>query len=145
MRLRHVALFFALAVLLFILFAEIAAQGTTVKGARLLQVAASSGQEMYIAYCAECHGRDGKGGKAHAATYGPAAPDLTILSRANHGRFPIGAVRSAIRGESHGSAYRPGEMPPWGHLFQYLGSGSRLEVDVRIGRLADYLQTLQEK
>jgi len=36
-------------------------------------------------------------------------------------------------------------MPPWGVLFQYVGGGSKAEVEVRINKLADFIRTLQEK
>lgn len=102
---------------------------------------ATSGEEMYAWYCAECHGRDGSGFiKARQP-----APNLTTLAKKNNGRFPNALVRDAIRGEYHGAAYGPGEMPPWGVLFQYVGGGSKGEIEVRINKLTDFLKTLQQK
>jgi mono/diheme cytochrome c family protein len=58
----------------------------------------SSGKEMYNAYCASCHGADGKGD-------GPAAPalkapptNLTTLAAKNGGAFPAAHVapRAAV-------------------------------------------------
>ena len=56
-------------------------QKPVVKQAPIKQTSAASGKEMYIQYCAPCHGADGKGN-------GPAAPamkappsDLTQLSK----------------------------------------------------------------
>jgi mono/diheme cytochrome c family protein len=144
MRVRNLALFFALFLLLFLLFAELAAKARSSDKYPLV-AASASGEEMYMAYCAECHGRDGRGGRATAVTLGTAAPDLTVLSRKNHGRYPYAVVKDAIRGEDHRAVYGPGGMPPWGFLFRYSGSGSRMEVETRINRLSEYLRSLQEK
>jgi mono/diheme cytochrome c family protein len=146
MRLRNLALFFGLFLLLFLVFAQLIAKSRSpLDKFPPLPTASASGQEMYMAYCAECHGRDGKGGRSPAVTFGAAAPSLTTLSKMNHGRFPYGVVKDAIRGDYHGDIYGPGEMPPWGFLFRYVGGGSDLEVQMRINRLTEYLRSLQEK
>jgi len=145
MRFRNLALFFVLFLLLFLVFAQLVAKARSPLD-RLppLPTASSSGQEMYIAYCAECHGREAKGGRSPAVTFGAVAPDLTLLGK-NQGRFPYAVVKDAIHGDYHSAAYGAGEMPPWGFLFRYVGGGSSLEVDMRINRLTEYLRTLQEK
>ena len=142
MRVRNVVLFFALFLLLFLIFAQLAAKAHPRFDPRF-PIGISSGEEMYMSYCAECHGRDGKGGRP-SAIFGAPVPDLTTLAKRNQGRFPYGVVRDAIRGEEHRGAYGPGTMPPWGYLFRYVGGGSRLEVETRINRLADYIRSLQE-
>ena len=67
MRFRNLALFFVLFLLLFLVFAQLVAKARSPLD-RLppLPTASSSGQEMYIAYCAECHGREAKGGRSPA-------------------------------------------------------------------------------
>jgi mono/diheme cytochrome c family protein len=146
MRSRNVVLFFALFLLLFLIFAQLAAKARSpLDRFPVMTAAAGTGEEMYVAYCAECHGRDGKGGRPTAVTLGAVAPDLTTLSKKNDGRFPYAAVKDAIRGEDHEELYGAAQMPPWGFLFRYVGSGSRLEVEMRINRLAEYLRSLQEK
>lgn len=146
MRFRNLALFFVLFLLLFFIFAELAAKARSpYDNHPVLPTATASGEEMYITYCAECHGRDAKGGPARTEAFGTAAPSLVTLSKNNQGRFPYAIVRDAIRGDEHGAIYGAGEMPPWGFLFRYVGSGSRMEVDMRINRLTEYLRSLQEK
>lgn len=142
MRFRNLALFFVLFLLLFLIFTQLAAKA----GPRFdpnSPIVTVSGQEMYVAYCGECHGRDGTGGRP-AAAFGVAVPNLTTLSKRNNGRFPYGVVRDAIRGEEHSGVYGPA-MPSWGFLFKYVGGGSRLEVETRINRLSEYLASLQQK
>jgi len=146
MRLRNLALFFVLFLLLFLVFAQTTATARSpLDKFPPLPSTSASGQEMYAAYCAECHGRDAQGGRSPVGKFGPAVPSLTTLSKKNHGRFPYGVVKDSIRGDYHGSVYGPTEMPPWGFLFRYVGGGSDLEVEMRINRLTEYLHSLQEK
>lgn len=102
------------------------------------------GEEMYLSYCAACHGRDGRGdGPAVAALKTP-AQDLTSLAKANNGKFPGERVKASIRGDLLVVAHGSKDMPVWGPLFRYLGGGSRGEVNVRIDNLTRYIQSLQE-
>src|ERR1700693_4240008 len=138
MRFRNLALFFVLFLLLFLVFAQLVAKARSpLDRFPPLPSASSSGQEMYMAYCAECHGRDAKGGRSPAG-FGAAAPDLSTLAKKNQGRFPYAVVKDAIHGDYHSAAYGAGEMPPWGFLFRYVGSGSRLGVEMRINTLTKY-------
>jgi len=136
MRLRTLVLF----LVLFFAFSQVAGKAATNK--LPIPTPATSGEEMYASYCADCHGRDGRG---FVKARPPLATDLTTLAKKNNGRFPYAMVRDAIRGEYHGAVYGPGEMPPWGVLFQYVGSGSKAEVEVRINKLTDFIRTLQQK
>ena len=132
---KRMVLFIVLLLALLLALAELAA--TTILPMGLPNTSALSGEEMYAAYCASCHGRD--------ATGGPSAPDLRVLSKQNNGKFPLAFVKEAIRGESRMAAHGPKDMPVWGRVFRYVGSGSRLEVEVRISNLAEYLKSLQIK
>ena len=49
---------------------------------------ATSGMQMYINYCASCHGVDGRGNGPAAAARRMPPTDLTVLSKNNHGVFP---------------------------------------------------------
>ena len=104
-----------------------------------------SGRDTYLAYCASCHGADGRGS-------GPVAPalkippaDLTTLSTRNNGRFPelrvYGAIRGDVRVTSHGSA----EMPVWGKVFRQAGGGDTAAVQMRVSNLVAYLKSIQSK
>ncbi|HUA22363.1 MAG TPA: c-type cytochrome [Bryobacteraceae bacterium] len=139
MRFRTLVLF----LVLFFAFSQVA--GKTAKAATNqlpVPTPATSGEEMFATYCAECHGRDGRG---FVQARKVVAPDLTTLSQKNHGRFPYGVVRDSIRGEYHGAVYGAREMPPWGELFQYVGSGSEGEIRVRVEKLTEFVRSIQRK
>src|SRR5208337_85064 len=75
---------------------------------------ATSGKQMYVNYCAPCHGVDGRG-------QGPVAPalktpptDLTVLSRNNHGKFPDAHIATVLQDGAEISAHGSAEMPVWG-------------------------------
>ncbi len=103
-----------------------------------------AGEEMFLSYCASCHGRDGKGAGPVVPALKRPATDLTALAKRNAGKFPDARVKSTIRGDLLVGAHGSKDMPVWGPLFRYLGGGSRAEVDVRIENLTRYIESLQE-
>jgi len=118
---------------------------TTIKNVPVKETSPTSGKEMYKAYCAVCHGNDGKGG-------GPAAPamkvsptDLTLLSKNNGGKYPSLKVVSSINGETNLAAHGSREMPVWGQLFWLMSHGHGGEVQQRAVNLTKYIETLQAK
>jgi len=122
-----------------------AAQDTVVKHVAAKPISPASGKQMYVNYCAACHGSDGKGG-------GPAAPalkapptDLTALSQNNKGKFPVYHVESVIRGESEPPSHGDKDMPVWGPVFLNMSQGHSSEVQQRISNLTKYIESLQAK
>lgn len=104
-----------------------------------------SGQEMYKAYCAVCHGEDGKGnGPASSALKVPPT-DLTTLSKNNGSKYPEMKVSAVIHGEGNLPAHGTREMPIWGQLFWSLSHGHEGEVQQRIANLNKYIESLQAK
>lgn len=110
---------------------------------RLIQ--SLNGQALFQAYCASCHGKDGKGA-------GPAAPalkarpsDLTQISKNSGGKYPSERIQKIISGEelvrsAHGSR----EMPIWGPIFSQIAWDQDLGR-VRVANLARYIESLQGK
>jgi mono/diheme cytochrome c family protein len=113
------------------------------EGMRLIE--SIQGPELYRAYCAVCHGKDGKGGGPAAASLKTSPPDLTRIAARNRGAFPFVKVQRIIAGEetvptSHGSR----EMPVWGPIFSVVAWDQDLGR-VRIYNLAKYIEGLQTK
>jgi mono/diheme cytochrome c family protein len=117
----------------------------TIKHVPLTATSPSSGQEMYKAYCAVCHGTDGKGNGPAASALKTAPTDLTQLSKNNGGKFPDLKVAATIRGEGNIAAHGTPEMPMWGQLFWGMSHGHEGEVQQRVANLTKYIQSLQAK
>ena len=105
----------------------------------------SSGKDMYIAYCASCHGQDAMGN-------GPAAPalktrptDLTILAVKNGGKFPDAHIAEIIKGDTITAAHGNKEMPVWSPVFRSLGRHDPAQEQMRIHNLTTYLESIQQK
>ena len=127
-------LFFVIGAILLLVLSNVTAGLTFPTPLRI--TSATSGEEMFAAYCSSCHGWWAKGGSG---------PDLTTLAKRNDGVFPAALVKEVIRGEGRMKPHRPKSMPDWGLVFRYVGSGSDLEVNQRISSLTEYLRELQEK
>ena len=106
---------------------------------------ATSGMQMYINYCASCHGVDGRGNGPAAAALRIPPTDLTVLSKNNHGVFPethiVTVLQYGAEFPSHGSA----EMPVWGPIFGKMDTVNPQVKQLRISNLIRYLKTLQVK
>jgi mono/diheme cytochrome c family protein len=108
-------------------------------------VSPASGKDMYMSYCAVCHGTDGKGGGPAASALKVPPTDLTLLSKTNGGKYPALKVTSAIRGETALPAHGSKEMPVWGTLFWSMSSGHQGEVQQRVVNLSRYIESMQAK
>ena len=106
---------------------------------------ANSGKQMFEAYCAACHGKEGKGDGPVAAALKVPPTDLTVLARQNSGKFPSMQVAKAITGEAGISAHGSKEMPIWGPVFMSISHQHESEVHLRIANLAEYIKSLQQK
>jgi len=105
----------------------------------------ASGQEMFKAYCASCHGLDGKGQGPAASVMKQPIPDLTQLSKKNGGKFPSDHVSSVITGDNNSPSHGSAEMPVWGPVFMGVSSGHQGQVQQRIHNLGDYIASIQAK
>ena len=103
----------------------------------------TSGPQMFQAYCADCHGRDAKGGGPLVAVLKVAPPDLTTLAKRNQGKFPVEHVSRTIGGPSANAAHGSREMPIWGPVFRNMDKGHKGSAEVRIKTLTSYIASLQ--
>ena len=105
---------------------------------------AASGKEMFHAYCASCHGLDGKGNGPAALALMKQPTDLTLLAQKNGNKFPAMLVISAIQDGTQ-SAHGSKEMPVWGPILSSLSEHSPMIVTQRISNLTGFIESLQVK
>ena len=100
------------------------------------------GPDLFRAYCASCHGKDGKGNGPAASALKATVPDLTLIVKRNDGKFPVARIRRIILGEGMIASHGSREMPVWGPIFHQVES----DVDrgyVRVDNLLKYLESIQ--
>ncbi|MBL0210907.1 MAG: c-type cytochrome [Holophagaceae bacterium] len=121
------------------------AQKSEVKKVPARYTSPASGAEMYIAYCASCHGSKGLGNGPVAEHLKIPVPDLTTLSKQNKGAFPSVHVSQIIRGEVGARTHGLQDMPVWGPVFLNLNNRQEAAVHMRVSNLSKYIESLQVK
>ena len=103
------------------------------------------GPALYEAYCAVCHGRDGKGGGPMAKRLKVAPADLTRVAARNGGKFPLARIQRIISGEEPGTAgHGTRAMPVWGPIFSQFAWDQDLGK-IRVYNLARRIEEMQVK
>ena len=118
------------------------AQKPKVKAVQVVPIVSVEGKDNYDAYCAVCHGREGKGDGPAAPAMKKPVPDLTAIAARNDGKFNATAVEYLISqpGKIPTPAHGVEEMPIWGDVFR---SEDKLRSLLRIRNLVKYLETIQ--
>ena len=108
-------------------------------------IASMEGKDLYVAYCASCHGLTGKGdGPVSPALKTPMA-DLRTIAKRNNGAVPKEELEKMILGEKGSRAAHGSEdMPVWCPVFRKVENDRDLGL-VRVRRLVDYIAQLQIK
>jgi mono/diheme cytochrome c family protein len=107
-------------------------------------IASLEGPDLFRAYCAPCHGEDGKGQGPAAAALKTKPPDLTTIKRRNGGKFPVKRVGETIAGDDRIAAHGSREMPIWGPIFHQI-ERDRDWGYVRLENVTKYLESIQQK
>lgn len=118
---------------------------TSVKHTAVPATSPASGKQMFMSYCASCHGKDAKGDGPAAAALKQAPADLTTLAKQNGGKYPSDKVASVLRGTAKLTAHGDQDMPVWGPVFWKMSQGHEEQVHMRITNLNRYIESLQEK
>ncbi len=121
------------------------AQEPAIKKVPARYTSPASGPEMYLAYCASCHGPKGLGDGPVAPHLKMAVPDLTKLSAHNKGAFPKDHVAKVIRGEISTQTHGLKDMPVWGPFFLSLNNSQEPVVRIRVANLTAHIESLQAK
>lgn len=99
------------------------------------------GRNLFLGYCASCHGVEGRGD-------GPVAPVMSVIMadlrtlEARKGVFPRDWLKELIDGRTLRAAHGTLDMPVWGWQFR-LVEESPAHADARIDALVDYLAEIQ--
>ncbi len=117
----------------------------TVKHTTAPTTSPASGKEMFMSYCASCHGKDAKGDGPAASALKQAPADLTMLAKQNGGKYPSDKVTSILRGQSRLVAHGDQDMPVWGPVFWRMSQGHEEQVQMRVANLNRYLESIQQK
>ena len=105
-----------------------------------------SGEELYLRFCASCHGSEAMGDGPVSRSLNVAVPDLTRIT-SRYGEFPAGMIRDIIDGRgidkrAHGTR----EMPVWGYEFWVEEGGdvnAQKAVRDAISKLVEHLRSIQ--
>jgi mono/diheme cytochrome c family protein len=107
-----------------------------------------SGEELFMRYCAACHGSDARGLGPVAQTLNKVVPNLTRLAERNGGEFPAEAVRDAIDGRAMAVSHGTRQMPVWGYEF-WVDEGADIIAErttrEMINRLVAWLESIQTR
>ena len=122
----------------------LAQQQTKVEGIRASpeQKGLVGGEQLYLAFCAACHGKDGHGGGPAAQALKTRPSDLTRLAERASGSYPTSRVRRYILGQGRVRAHGTEEMPVWGPFFLDMAAGEQLFA-TRAQNLVDYIESIQ--
>jgi hypothetical protein len=106
-----------------------------------------SGVELYEQLCSSCHGPAGHGDGPVSSLIKIGVPDLTKIAQREGGEFPAEDVRRTIDGRWDRRAHGARDMPVWGWQFYDSANANdqeeRAQVDSMIGRLVEYLRSIQ--
>jgi mono/diheme cytochrome c family protein len=102
------------------------------------------GPDLFRAYCATCHGEDGKGNGPVAPALNAKPADLTSIAQRNGGVFPVKRVRRLIAGDELVMAHGSREMPIWGPIFHQI-EWDRDLGEIRLQNITKYLESIQKK
>lgn len=108
---------------------------------------AMSGEQLYVRFCASCHGTTGRGDGPVSSSLKIEVPDLTLIARRAGGMYQRDRIEKIIDGRYIVAAHGSRTMPVWGENLSRLELGNpdaERGTRVIIQRLADYVWLLQK-
>ena len=107
-----------------------------------------SGQELFVEYCAQCHGAEGVGNGPTAKYLTVTPANLTEISKRANGHFPADRIVEIIRYGGDIASHGPQDMPLWGKVFSEKGGGGKGGGNysrTAVVELLKYVESLQKK
>jgi mono/diheme cytochrome c family protein len=152
MRVRYSIWFIALAVMTTVVGAVVSARDVSaqeqpkrIEHTAVAAISPASGHDMFMSYCAPCHGKAAKGDGPAASALKIAPANLTVLAKENGGKYPSNKVTAILSGQTDLAAHGNKEMPVWGVVFWSMSGGHAGEVQQRVANLNRYVESLQVK
>jgi mono/diheme cytochrome c family protein len=105
----------------------------------------ASGEELYISYCAICHGSDGAGAGVMTEHLKVSPADLTGFAARRGGNFNEEQIYQIIDGRIPVAGHGTGDMPIWGNALKSAENlKNEREVRQSIQNIVDYLKSIQQ-
>ena len=108
----------------------------------------NTGNHLYQAKCAVCHGSSGKGDGPYANLLTARPSDLTLISRRNDGEFPLWKIYETISANEMVPAHGVRDMPIWGQELaaeaETLGLNEKSYIRGRVFSMIAYLLSIQQ-
>ena len=102
------------------------------------------GPSVFKAYCASCHGTDGKGSGPAASALKAKPTDLTLIAKSNTGMFPRATIEDVMINGGKWKAHGSKDMPTWGPIFRAVDGNDKI-VTAQVQNLVTYLESIQAK
>jgi mono/diheme cytochrome c family protein len=126
------------------LLLTLAPSASTAQGEK--DTSSGSGKDLFLQYCASCHGPEAMGNGPAASALKDKPKNLTLIAASRGGTFPSAEILAFIDGRDVSAAHGSREMPVWGKRFgEAVQPGAGAEA-VRHGTamlIVDYLSTIQ--
>jgi mono/diheme cytochrome c family protein len=104
------------------------------------------GRQLYVRYCAACHGNDADGRGPVADDLKASPPDLRYLGARYGMPLPIGTIARFIDGRQDVAAHGPRDMPVWGRRFYEAWTAHEAgeeDIQTQIREIVEYLDAIQ--
>jgi mono/diheme cytochrome c family protein len=105
------------------------------------------GRQLYVRYCAACHGTDADGRGPVAEDLKASPPDLRYLGERYGMPLPMGTIMRFIDGRQDVAAHGPRDMPVWGRRFYDAWTAHESgeeDLDTQIREIVLYLNVIQQ-
>jgi mono/diheme cytochrome c family protein len=104
------------------------------------------GRQLYLRYCAACHGKDADGRGPVAEDLKASPPDLRYLGERYGMPLPAGTIARFIDGRQDVAAHGPRAMPVWGRRFYDAWTAHQSgdeDLTTQIREIVRYLNAIQ--